>query len=433
MLLFLALLSPPQMPDVNRDFILTSKLAYIMLAPDVVCGPTVTDMEWSPDGRMLAVRRKTDGLTKEVVTLGLAGQKAPEVKRFTEIYLWNAQTRTTKLAFSGDASICQLGPMQWTGGTAALVMTATVQTEDTPRVEIWFIKSNGITKTLLPDYGQAYSFGPSVSSTHDIGAMVWNKRGSPTSTLRFFNSAGRFGPELSTQPSTQLIEWSGEAALIGDVKLDGNGAPKRQWAEIDKRNGALVPTKLSPSPHLNVSSDLQITAAPIEVKVGSSQAVRVRALATSSEAVKGVETQSALLTADGGQAAISAGNTAVAFTVQGVAMVRPLVAIPRDAFLQVREASARSQILSRAKQVVTAMIMYGADNNNQWPANANWQDAADSYLKNRSLFEGFNYTFAGGALPAGSDPSKFSIGFASGPGGRAVVYADGSVRWEKNP
>jgi prepilin-type processing-associated H-X9-DG protein len=45
--------------------------------------------------------------------------------------------------------------------------------------------------------------------------------------------------------------------------------------------------------------------------------------------------------------------------------------------------------------------------------------------------EGFNYTFGGGPLN-GKDPSKTMLGFLSGAGGKAVVYADGHVVWESD-
>jgi prepilin-type processing-associated H-X9-DG protein len=44
----------------------------------------------------------------------------------------------------------------------------------------------------------------------------------------------------------------------------------------------------------------------------------------------------------------------------------------------------------------------------------------------------FVYTFWGGNLAEIKEPSKEVMGYVPGPGGRAVTYLDGHVKWVKN-
>ena len=65
------------------------------------------------------------------------------------------------------------------------------------------------------------------------------------------------------------------------------------------------------------------------------------------------------------------------------------------------------------------------------------RDAAGPYLKNPSVFEnpgtgdnGFVYSYGG---PTGlaqiTSPATTQLGYVSGPGGRAIIWADGHVTW----
>jgi prepilin-type processing-associated H-X9-DG protein len=113
-----------------------------------------------------------------------------------------------------------------------------------------------------------------------------------------------------------------------------------------------------------------------------------------------------------------------------MAMVRPLTSIPKELALKAMEAAERTKILSDAKQVALGLIMYSSDHDDTLPGNGgDWASLISPYLRNNSLMDGFVYTFAGGNLADVQDPAKTEIGYKSGPGGRAVAYADGHVRW----
>jgi hypothetical protein len=123
-----------------------------------------------------------------------------------------------------------------------------------------------------------------------------------------------------------------------------------------------------------------------------------------------------------------------------------------------REESRRLAI-ANAKVINSALMMYVRDNRGSLPpmdglaadsplmANAMARQALTAYIQDTSVFEpvsplarasggsrngsAFEYTFRGaqiGSLPDDAR-SKLELGFVSGPGGHAVIYADGHVKW----
>lgn len=108
--------------------------------------------------------------------------------------------------------------------------------------------------------------------------------------------------------------------------------------------------------------------------------------------------------------------------------------MPKELAMKALEAAEKARIISDAKQVATAMHIYAADYDDNLPSNnGDWMEALFPYTKNRQLFDGFVYTFGGGNLNDIKDPSTTELGYKEGPGGRAVAYADGHVRWIPNP
>ena len=74
--------------------------------------------------------------------------------------------------------------------------------------------------------------------------------------------------------------------------------------------------------------------------------------------------------------------------------------------------------------------MFAADSDDVMPnQSSDWSGNLQPYLKNGSILEGFVYSFGGGSLNDVADPSRTEMGYKLGPGGRAVAYIDGHVRW----
>lgn len=144
--------------------------------------------------------------------------------------------------------------------------------------------------------------------------------------------------------------------------------------------------------------------------------------------------QFALVTPNGDQATISPRGDYVAYVSDGIAVVRPLFHMPKEVYLSALEASKRTVAISNAKQVATGLIIYASDYDDNYPSNkGDWKSKLEPYLKNNSLMQDFVYVFGGGSMATIASPATTILGYIEGPGGRAVAYTDGHVKWIPNP
>ncbi|MBX3108141.1 MAG: hypothetical protein KF743_03070 [Fimbriimonadaceae bacterium] len=111
----------------------------------------------------------------------------------------------------------------------------------------------------------------------------------------------------------------------------------------------------------------------------------------------------------------------------------PLKALTDAEFEALFRDNVRNQAMRRAKQVATAMMIYGSDYDDLLPPVDDWQSRIDPYMKNRELANGFVYLLNGDDLSKISDPSNTTLGVVDTPFGSATVRADGSVVWKDRP
>ncbi len=135
-------------------------------------------------------------------------------------------------------------------------------------------------------------------------------------------------------------------------------------------------------------------------------------------------------------------TAAVLFTRDGSLCATPIFRLPARALEDALRGIQRTATMSNAKQIGIALMMYSQDYDENLPLpGSGVQDAAGPYLKNPSVFanpgtgeNGFVYSYQG---PTGvgqiGQPATTQLGFVSGPGGRAIIWADGHVTWEDTP
>jgi hypothetical protein len=226
------------------------------------------------------------------------------------------------------------------------------------------------------------------------------------------------------------IVWVGghRPMMLRVVASQPNEKPTPAWFDLDFANGQLRP---STDPKYKPVSEPDN---PITLKIGGSlAAIEDKTVTTRAAWLVAKEKgphQSGLIAAEVDQAVLSPGLNAVYYSTKGVGMVRLLMKLPKEAALKALEAAERAKVISDAKQVGTALHIYAADYDDMLPSNASdWMSALSPYLKNNSLMEGFVYTFGGGNLANMENPASTELGYKPGPGGRAVVYGDGHVKW----
>jgi hypothetical protein len=124
--------------------------------------------------------------------------------------------------------------------------------------------------------------------------------------------------------------------------------------------------------------------------------------------------------------------SAVAYRYQSALYVKPLISLEKTAYDDLLRRTEHLRLLSSSKQVGLALIMYAMDNKENFPAaGSNLSELILPYLQNGDLLKGFQFTYTGPSeIGKIEKPAEAVLGYFDGPGGRAVVYADGHARWE---
>ncbi len=77
--------------------------------------------------------------------------------------------------------------------------------------------------------------------------------------------------------------------------------------------------------------------------------------------------------------------------------------------------------------------MFASDSDDVLPGQEGWEARVGPYCSDKDLLRRFNYTFKGGNMANIENPASTELGYILGPGGRAVAYCDGHVKWVPNP
>lgn len=143
--------------------------------------------------------------------------------------------------------------------------------------------------------------------------------------------------------------------------------------------------------------------------------------------------QFAMVAADAKQAEVSPDQKRIAYLTDGNLFIRDLVNLSKADFEELLIREEQNELMMKAKQVATGIMIFCADSDDVFPAQEGFNEKIMPYLKNESLLNGFTYTFSAKKATEIADPAGTVIGYAQGRRGRAVAYADGHVKWIKNP
>jgi prepilin-type processing-associated H-X9-DG protein len=243
--------------------------------------------------------------------------------------------------------------------------------------------------------------------------------------------------------------------------------PAQTWSAVDVATNAVTPLDNRPAAMARDAAKPQIDALPVRLAASMGQARRettaqnLRSVWLEVADPKASNEPRALVTPDCDQGVLSdvrgsydrgsAGPDRAAYSAlllpdasavlyrSGDALFAvPLRRYPKAAFLDARRRAQQAAAMSNAKQIGVALMMYTQDYDETLPvANEGFMDQVSPYLADRDLFNnpatgapGFVYTHSGGLLSAIMNPGEFSIGYLIGPGGRAILFADGHVVWQ---
>jgi len=430
------------------------KNAYLILQPEYICGPTVKEVIWSQDGQRLAILREFVEVKPSVIAdlVTGAGEDRTPNEPETQILTWNTVTRTTTTLMKFSHSQGEILSMDWIAGSSSLAIQAQfVDPADTTSRHTSILILNGKGETLTVEQvepGRTCEILPSPvkpvvallerpSSNEGPPGSIQQAVPANTETIRFFGTGGNLSQPTKLPGRSFGLQWSnGGLPYVKSFEVqEGDKKEKRVWYLVNRETLKLEPSETSPFPRIQDSAqaDEELEVQALSAKLaGNKLGIYVPTVVISPPQAKDAELT--VITTDGDEAKLSPKSNGVSYQSQGSLMVREMVKVPLEAYRRAREAALKERLINQAKQVGFALMMYCNDwDDNMLSNSGNWQEQLLPYLRNQSLMDGFTYTFAGGNSANIPDPANTAVGYIEGPGGRAVAYADGHVRWVPNP
>lgn len=427
------------------DFVVSGETAYGLMLPETAAGNSVKEVHWSSDGKYLLSIRNDLGPVDTMQLLIRPGSEPAAGEQSAVLY--NLATHKQTVVWKTRMQDGELQSIEWFKGsdTAVAVTYRRVMPTD---------PSQGITldqEILLIDARTGTCRKLSIPEDQDEGELPIGLFPSPVKPFGFLSfqrvektKEGRqvqhfhyrtIGPDGSvTSPvdvgvGTYFTGWSkdGVSPLLTQTGANPDGTRFRKWSILNLSTGGTTPVD-KPERYQEPDSKPPVKVATNGGTLTLNAAKRsVRPLWLLGE----TDDSKAMVAGDVSFYEVSPTLSGVAYVAQGVAMVRPLIQVPKVVFLDALKAAQKAQALSKAKQVCLALIMYGTDRDDTYPSiHDDIGKLLEPYLKNSDIFSGFVYTFPGGSMTDVKYPAETIIGYVLGPGGRANAYADGHARWQ---
>ncbi|MBX7132425.1 MAG: hypothetical protein K1X67_07080 [Fimbriimonadaceae bacterium] len=426
----------------STDVFLDGDKAYLLTPPQVISDYTENAPIWSSDGKYVLCT------TLDFSLAGLAEaieKQAPPAATW-DLVLWSASTRKSTVVATIKSTLDRMPRFReagWLKGspTAYGILETTQVTPEGNQQVIELVRVSPGAKavrTEIPTDGQQpyLAFSPNAATAllvnpqpnpQPTSPMLWNVR------LTALGANGPISSEVIANSLTSSVAFAkdGRRAMI----LKGREWRSMQDIVVWEPGRGVSPAtelpdfKLPPEPRLVLSEEpLQLGK---EANKTAIPALWVGARPTDSTPKD--EKTAALVGTDAPfqLASVSPKGDAVLYVSKGVAMVRTLVEVPKSLLNQAKGSADKTKAISDAKQCALAAIMFAADNDDEMPKQGETEKLYP-YLKNRDIMARFVYTFGGGNLKDIQSPSTTEIGYVEGPGGRAVAYADGHVKWISN-
>jgi hypothetical protein len=283
--------------------------------------------------------------------------------------------------------------------------------------------------------------------------------------LRFLDARGRLGDSVIFPGRTGLGGWKADGteayavtferpptARLGDSTIAA--APPRitrRWSSVNAATGQVTalserPARagMTPPGERNESPGtmpLRLSTRPMPVPGtdGKASPSALTSLWLEATATGGAPTVSPplLLAPQVEESHLLPDLSAVIYVAQRAAYAVPLVRLSAAQFGAANTEALRLRTMQQAKQIGLAAMMYAQDYDGTMPPAGDVRSPLGPYLLNKGAFNdpvtnapGFTYLLNGEKLSSIAAPATTPLGYLSGPDGRAVVYADGHVKWE---
>lgn len=428
-LLVLALGQASTLEDSLDAMFSDGKYGYYLSPTRCISDASVSQVLWSSDSSRVAFIR-TPPMSLEQ-TLASELNPVQPIKR--EIVVWNAKDRTSKVLLNVESSP-RFGIYLSFSGTQEVLVQLDQLVENQLQAIAYLIDcgSQQTARWVLPPLTNVV---PSASASNRFATMT-TQIAPGEYLMHLVSSAGseksyRFSLpasvyKLSFAPGMEVSE-DGRTARGMIRRVPSNAVNAFEYIVLDLSSGATT-RKTEEGRGLPLSPEAELHRIKLQ-RSGRSRGDNnwfIEAGGTS-----GFER--AVVSTDAVQADLSPNNAYVSFVSRGALLVRSISKVDLEKLENLRDEALKAQAIKTAKQVATAMAIYSSDYDIFVPNNSDWRDHLGPYLKDRDLANRFEYTFGGGNASDVQKPSETELGYVSGPGGRAVAYVDGHVRWIPNP
>lgn len=462
-LVLLSALTSAQRFDPNQ-WVVVGERAYGLVSPSVVVADSlVSYCGWVGSGKKVIVLRAPGAsFPSEKEAAAQKSGKLPEPFRF-ELSVWDRKSRSNQSTLNLGPWHTATGEVHNLGDSGVALTEVMLYRADgaagISKVLLFEVTESSGTARLLWDSSESKAgTGPRIRivTKGRQALIVLSKLNEPPTGLSSLrateNSAHVYDPRSGLGPAIPLPSGMADAAwsvvpnkLVVWTTDFPQGEVSQAWYELDATTGRVSPL---PGPAGNVYHEPEHLDGPLRVSLGGNAAglpntaTLVPRIAPNQEGQGRVPASpkpskvpaqygnAALIEFDASSAALSPTGEEVLVVSRGVALIRPITPAPIDEFLEKLEQQLRSEVLMKAKLAGVALILYATDNDDRFPPKtANVEDLLSPYVKDREVLKGFVYTFGGGDMASIQNPADTEMGYVVGPGGRAVVFADGHAKW----
>lgn len=428
------------------DFVLSGETAYGLAPAEVICGGACQNLSWSDDGRFVCVMRMDFGTKAAIEAMATSGMPADAEE---SVVVFDTKTRKSTVLWRSKVVDATLSGVSWLAGSTVMVGVAerNIRQEDPNQPPlnrselVIFSAASGSSKALLSS--SSVSYGVMACPTKPLALVTepmfvpdaqgpgsdQAQKGYWEIRYRVLTADGRLSQPLNLPKGAHFQDWSedGADAIFMTWSRDVEGKAAVQQRQVNLANGASVSIK-SPKPYIAKPKPSALYGGPASGSV--TVAKTTRDIKPGWISTADGESQ-ALVAGNVSEMAISPSTNAVAYVSEGAALVRTIVQLPKDVVLKAKAAAERARVMSNAKQCGLALLMYASDMDDTLPSNtADVANLMYPYTKNRDLTNGFVYTYGGGLMTDIKNPAETIMGYMPGPGGKAVVYTDGHVKWQ---
>jgi prepilin-type processing-associated H-X9-DG protein len=433
-------------PDDYSNFVLVEKSAIGLLPPETVGATYVDQAIWSDDGRYIAFNRRNYPL-RWMSDAFVEKEHAPNQSLAeSNAGIWDSKSGISTYLWVGKKET--FVSMKWLSG-AHVLLAMTRQTvaksnpanpQDTVPEEVLTLWSadagRGKAAALLTVSGG----DAQLTTAANAPLAVVSASVQPDDKEPFFWLIGSAPiaervqlPEGTAYYYAHWLEDGMTPCLNVDVR-DKDGKHASMWYTLDVAAKALVVWDGKETPQLyeplRTPPASFLVAVPLETPQ-EFEGPRLNTLWMESTQSTGKKKR-LLIAADTDFYQLSPGNDMIMYRAEGALFVRRVKAFPQSGVEAAIVSAQRSQLQRQAKEVGLAIRMFCSDNEDTLPSSSDFAEKVRPYLNvlsNGSPLDGFTYTYGGGTESEIENPSETMMGYFSGPGGFAVAFADGHVKW----